>query len=179
MAEAILEAGVVMGWAALQAAGYGGNAVSNEAIWVRESLINVSKSAESSRALFGPKADLLNSLEQLSIECAEADWDGYGAEPVSVITLARARAFIRSLPENFPLAELSVEPDGAVSLDWMPSANRTLSVSLGETGRVPYAWVDGIDCGHAVARIVDEAVPARVLAEIERICENEPALRTA
>lgn len=168
-----------MGWAVFQSAGYGGNAVSDEANWVRESLINVSKSAESSRALFGPKADLLNSLEQLSVECAEEDWDGYGAEPVNMVALSRARAFIRSLPERYPLPELSVEPDGAVSLDWMPSSNRTLSVSLSESGRIPYAWVDGTDCGHAVARIVDEPVPTRILTEIERICENEPALRTA
>lgn len=168
-----------MGCAALQAASYGGNAVSEEATLVRESLINVSRSAESSRALFGPKSDLLNSLELLHIECAEADWDGYGAEPVSMVALSRVRAFIRSLPEGFLLPELSVEPDGAVALDWMPSANRTLSVSLGESGRVPYAWVDGTDCGHAVARILDETVPSRILTEIQRISENEPSLRIA
>lgn len=167
-----------MGCATLQAS-IGGNAVSDEAIWVRTSLTNVSKITESSRALFGPKADLLNSLEQLSMECAEADWDGYGSEPVNRMALSRARAFIRSLPESVQLPEVSVDPDGTISLDWMPSTNRTLSVSLGESGRVPYAWVDGTDCGHAVARIVDEPVPPRILGEIQRICGNEPALRTA
>lgn len=179
MSEAILKAGVLMGCAALQAASYGGNAVSDEATRVRESLIDISRNAESSRALFGSKADLLNSLELLHVECAKANWDCYGAEPVSVVALSRVRLFIRSLPDGFPLPELSVEPDGAVSLDWMPSNNRTLSVSLGESVRVPYAWVDGTDCGHAVAKIVDEAVPSRILTEIQRFSENVSTLRIA
>jgi hypothetical protein len=98
----------------------------------------------------------------------EPNWDGYGAEPVNLLALRRAEGVITSLPDDLPQPECSVEPDGCVSLDWMPAPHRTLSVSVGAGDRLPYAWVDGTDRGHAVAMLVDGQLPARILEEIRR-----------
>ncbi|MFP4166828.1 MAG: hypothetical protein ACLFUF_06645, partial [Opitutales bacterium] len=54
---------------------------------------------------------LLEKLHQLAEECAEDDWDGYGAEVVSAAVLARAEACVRALPDDLPLPEISAEPD--------------------------------------------------------------------
>lgn len=104
----------------------------------------------------------------LARECNVSNWDGYGAEPASPRALRRAEDLIESLPDDFPLPEFSIEPDGCVSLDWMPAAYRTLTVSVGVSDRLPYAWVDGTDRGHAVARLVDGQLPPRILSEIRR-----------
>ena len=123
-------------------------------------------------ALFGLKAVLISNLSLLGGECCEKNWDGYGAEPVRPRALRGAEDLIASLPEDVTLPECSIEPDGCVSLDWMPGPNRTLTVSVGESDRMPYAWVDGTDRGHAVARLVDGQLPSRILAEIRRFTSN-------
>ena len=114
------------------------------------------------------KSEHLDSLARFTNECREPNWDGYGAEPASLRALRHAEDLIAALPDDVPLPECSIEPDGCVSLDWISAAYRTLTLSVGETDRLPYAWVDGTDRGHAVARQVDGQLPPRILAEIRR-----------
>lgn len=155
------------------------SAVSAEAESVRLNASVVVEQVYRSMALFGPKAALISSLSTLAEECSEPNWDGYGAEPVSSRALRRAEDLIASLPDDLPLPECAIEPDGYVSLDWMPAPYRTLTVSIGKSDRVPYAWVDGTDRGHAVARLADEQLPSRILAEIRRFMEHESSFRAA
>ena len=108
-----------------------------------------------------------------------SNWDGYGAEPVSPHALRHAEDLIASLPEDLPLPECSIEPDGCVALHWMPASYRTLSLSVGESDQVPYAWVDGSDRGHAVTKLIDGQLPPRILAEIRRFTSHEPSFPAA
>jgi hypothetical protein len=130
-------------------------------------------SFESSRALFGWKAGLLIQLQQLEGEYSEPDWDGEGAEAVSSFTVFRAELFIRSLPESLQPPELSVEPDGAIALEWMPSKYRTFSISVGEGDRIAYAWVDGTDRGHAVARLVEGEIPSKIAHQLSLFLNDD------
>ena len=155
------------------------SAVSAEAESVRLNASIVVEQVHRSVALFGPKAALISTLAALGEECREPNWDGYGAEPASLRSLHRAEDLIASLPDDVPLPECSIEPDGCVSLDWMPAPYRTLTVSVGATDRLPYAWVDGTDRGHAVAKLVDGQLPPRILAEIRRFTSHEPSVRAA
>lgn len=109
--------------------------------------------------------------------CHEANWDGYGAEPLDWNALELVQEIVLSLPDDVPMPSFSVEPDGCVSLDWMTTGNRTFTLSAGKTDRLPYAWIDGTDRGHAVARFVNGELPPRILQEIRRICAHDPAVR--
>lgn len=155
------------------------SAVSAEAESVRFNASVVVEQVHRSVALFGPKSLLLSRLSELAEECREPNWDGYGAEAVQVAALRRAEDLIAALPEDVPLPECSMEPDGCVSLDWLPGPNRTLTVSVGQSDRLPYAWVDGTDRGHAVARLVDGQLPHRILDEIRRFNRHESFLWAA
>ena len=80
-----------------------------------------------------------------------------------------AANFIRALPDGIALPEFAPEPDGSISLDWIQSRNRLFTLSVGSTNRLAYAWVDGTDKGHAVARFDGEHVPPRILEGIRGI----------
>jgi hypothetical protein len=112
------------------------------------------------------------SLTALEGDCLLSNWDGYGSKPVSLRALRRAEDLIASFPDDVPLPECSIEPDGCVSLDWMPARYRTFTVSIGESDRLPYAWVDGTDRGHAVARLAEGQLPSRILTEIRRFMSH-------
>lgn len=113
--------------------------------------------------------DALNRLYDLAAECAEADWDGYGAEAVSQSAVERSERFIRQLPEGLPLPEISVEPDGEIALDWSPTQTQTFSVSIGTTDQMACAWVNGTEHGHVVVSSTNGEIPWRILQKIKRI----------
>jgi hypothetical protein len=180
MPEPVLTIGLLMtGYAAASALSRPSSAVSREAATVRRKASSVMESVEKSFALFGLKAQALSELNFLASECRTSDWDGYGAEPVDGNALRMARDIIRSMPDDLPLPTFSIEPDGCVSLDWMPSRTCTFTLSAGKTDRMPYAWIDGTDRGHAVAKFVNGLIPPRILEEIRRICSHDASLRAA
>ncbi len=169
-----------LGYAAAQGYARGSSAVSSEAQHVREAVSAVVQLAERSQALFGDKAAALSQLRALANECAEPGWDGDDACVVNPLAVFRAEAFIRALPDGFPLPEFAAEPDGSVSLDWIQSRNRLFSVSVGSNHRLAYAWLDGADKGHGVARFDGDRIPPRITEGISAIINNGNAtLRSA
>ncbi len=143
--------------------------VSSEAQALRTAALAVVEEVERSVALFGPKAAAISQIWALVDECAEMGWDGGAGEPISELSAERAADFIRALPDNVPLPEFAPEPDGSISLDWIHSRSRLFSLSVGMGSRLAYAWLDGADRGHAVARFDGETIPPRVLEGIRGI----------
>jgi hypothetical protein len=105
----------------------------------------------------------------LAAECAEMGWDGDGGAPIAVRAAMQAAELIRALPKDLPLPEFAPEPDGSISMDWIQSQHRLFSLSVGEGSRLAYAWLDGTDRGHGVARFDGVTVPPRILEAINRI----------
>lgn len=180
MPEPLFTAGLMLaGYSAAVALARPRSAVSSEAESVRINASTLVEQAYRSVALYGPKALLISNLTSLGEESREPNWDGYGAEPANPNALNCAKDLIASLPDDLPLPECSIEPDGCVSLDWMPAPYRTLSLSVSANDRMPYAWVDGTDRGHAVARLIDGQLPPRIIAEIRRLVSHESSVRAA
>ena len=152
-----------------------GRAVSPAAQEVRKNASAVVASTERSRALFGEKADAISRLWSMVMEHLENNWDNDDALPTDQIAALKAVEFIRALPTDVALPEFSPEPDGAISLDWMESRNRLVSISIGRTNRLAYAWLDGADRGHAVAVFDGHAIPERMLTEIRKLGQNAPS----
>ena len=149
----------IVGFSALQALASGGSAVSREAHAIYEAATSVAASVERSQALFGEKASALAALAALEAECAKPDWDGEGAEAISSIAAARAKCFVRAMPSGMPLPEFAPEPDGSISSDRIRPPTRQFSLSVGRSDRLAYAWLDGSDKGHAVARFFGQVFP--------------------
>ena len=125
--------------------------------------------SERSEALFGQKATLLSALMLMAHECAESDWNGEGAHAIEPAVVRRASEFIRALPQGVPLPEIAPAPDGSIILDWALSKRRVFSLSIGETDRLAYAWLDGTDKGHGVARFDGIRTPSRVLDGVRAV----------
>jgi hypothetical protein len=127
------------------------------------------QAAEQSVVLFGERAAAISSLRELSNECSLEDWDGSGALALDPRAVIQAESFLRTLPDGVPMPECSAEPDGSVSLDWSRAKNRLFSVSVGSSNRLAFAWLDGSDKGHGVARFDGIEVPKLVLLGLRSI----------
>jgi len=180
MPEPVLVIGALAGYAAVYSAAQGGSAVSTEARAIRKSASAVIETAEQSHALFGAKSGAISKIWELTGECAEPGWDGNEARPVDRLAAKIAVEFIRVWPEIVPLPEFAPEPDGSISFDWIQSRTRLFSLSVGVTNRLAYAWLDGADKGHGVARFDGSRIPQRVLEGILSIVNNgNPSHRAA
>ncbi len=164
---------------ALQTLVGGVSGVSDEARAVRKAVTEIEQSTERSIALFGEKAAALSQLAALAAECAETGWDGGEAVGLNSVARRTAERFIRALPEDMPLPEFAPEPDGSISIDWIDSRNRLFSLSVGVSDRLAYAWLDGTDKGHGVARFDGRNIPPRVLDGIKSIVRRHADLWAA
>jgi hypothetical protein len=103
----------------------------------------------------------LDELEDVRLEASQPGWNGYGAAPINPEAYENARSFLESLPPSAPPPEVSVDPDGDVSLDWMFGERRALSVSLGRAGRCTFAWMRGRRT-YRGTEWLDDGIPAPV-----------------
>ena len=148
------------------------SAVSDEAQHVLDSATQLRARVESSFGLFGRKMAVMTMLDALAASHAEHGWDGEQALPVSHAAIALAADFIRALPDGIDLPDVGIEPDGAVTLDWLPSRHRMLSVSFGGgSNRLAYAWLDGSDRGNGVVRFDRQVVPRPLMEAIAVITQ--------
>ena len=148
------------------------SAVSEAAGNVRQHASAVIASAERSHALFGAKAKAISEVWSLVNEHAVDNWNEDSAQPINEVAGHNATELVRLLPADISMPEFSAEPDGAISLDWIESRHRLLSVSIGTSNRLPYAWLDGSNRGHAVAVFDGQQIPDRILAEIRKLKTN-------
>lgn len=180
MPEPILTSGLLIaGTSMVIGAARPRTAVSREAEQVVSHASKLTQHVKESWIYFGPKSQWISDFREAMQDCLEENWDGYGAEPVSASVVQKVIDLIASLPEGIALPEACCEPDGEIALDWAPMPQRTISVSVGESDRLAYAWMDGSDRGHAVAKLSGGNLSGRVLDEIRRITAHESSLQAA
>lgn len=83
---------------------------------------------------------LKQALNELARDCSMPNWDGEGAAPVEQSTLASARRFVDALPMGLPEPEPGVHPDGEIAFSWIGGKGHRLSLAVGPTGRITYAY---------------------------------------
>ncbi|MFI4914993.1 MAG: hypothetical protein ACIAS6_00625 [Phycisphaerales bacterium JB060] len=127
---------------------------------------------EQSVALMGNKASVISELWSIAGECEKPDWDGYGAAAIDRASVRVAEQIIRALPNDVAMPEVTPEPDGHISLDWIVSPHRVLSVSASPNGRLAVAWLNGSNRGHMVERFDGERIPAKILTLIHEITQG-------
>lgn len=86
------------------------------------------------------RRDLKRALRELAKECTLPNWDGENAAGVEQATLASALRFVDALPMGLPEPEPSVHPDGELAFSWIGSKGHRLSIAVGPTGRITYAY---------------------------------------
>ena len=84
-------------------------------------------------------------------------------------TIRAAKDFARTLPRFGPLPEISVDPDGEISFDWIePSGEKMVSVSVNGQNRLAYAgWFGEKSRVHGIEQL-GESCPQEILLGIQK-----------
>lgn len=162
---------ICFGYSALPAYIQPGSAYSTEAKEVSKSADRIMVDVANSEALFGHKtealSDLYDIIDSLFVDEDQADVDS--------TTLANASRFLDALPNDLSLPDISVDPDGSISFTWFKSRFSIFSAGVDKTEQIAYAWLDGSDKGHGVARFQSFALPARIMSMLRSIVPDEDA----
>ena len=114
--------------------------------------------------------DLVAWIRLVDATCQEAaagNWDGEGGLPVQPGARQRAISLVTALAPGRPLPEVSVDPDGEISLGWQVD-NNVLSVSVSGGGRLSYAGLFGASDVYGTEWTMDQ-VPAEVTHHLDRL----------
>lgn len=144
-----------------------GSAYSVEGQFTRAQVTKVWDALDNTVSLQTPHAGLLDELEALVVEHSVPGWDGQEAPSISYVTAQNAREFIKSLPASVSAPELAVDPDdAAISFEWHGGFRKVFSVSIGMSGRLACAGLNGTDRWHAALAFDGERLPVLVLEGI-------------
>lgn len=147
-----------------------GSAFSVEGQFAREQVTKVWDGLDSAVSLRVPHAALLGELDALILEHSNPGWDGQEAPPVSYIIAQNAKGIIRALPADIPSPELAVDPDdAAISFEWHGGYRKVFSFSVGASGRLACAGLNGTDRWHAALAFDGERLPALVLQSVRQV----------
>lgn len=90
------------------------------------------------------------------------------AVPVDHGTVYAAIDFALLLPRLAPLPEVSADPDGEISFDWLGPAGKMFSVSVSKSGRLSYAGLFAEESSvHGSEKLAD-SIPQEILRGIQR-----------
>ncbi len=140
--------------------------------WSDAAIFVAERTEESRRQLQSSSAVglgvVFNELCQVAEECESANWDGYGAEPVSIDTYRFAYRFLEALPVGTPPPSVGAEPDGDLTFEWHRGSERTLSVSVSPEGELHFSARIGIARDYGTRAFLGE-VPRRIFELIQRV----------
>ena len=102
-------------------------------------------------------------------DCAEYDWDGYGALPISIEAYNEAREFIDLIPSNILMPSHSNgDESGNVMLEWYVNASMLLSVQINGSRVIQYAGIIGTESFSGRVTFID-AIPKKIMEAIKDI----------
>ena len=107
-------------------------------------------------------------LRDAFVECAEDNWDGYGAKAASFQSYYHAQRFVMALPDKWLNLEVGIDPDGEVSFDWFGAKNAMVTVCVGADGELAYSGRFGLARIHGV-EIFNTTVPKEILGCLSRL----------
>ena len=82
--------------------------------------------------------DLHDEFSEYEMYAVE-DWDGYGADPISIQTVQAARGFKRMLARETPEPDVAPGSDGTIGFEWRfgpPEERRFLLIDIGPADQV-------------------------------------------
>ena len=145
-----------------------GTAVSVESLRSAKVIRMVAYDDEATIFKSARKLSVAAAIADLAEEYSEDGWDGYDAKAIKRETLARAEAFLISLPFAIPLPEVIPEPNGEIAFEWRKKVASLFVVSIADTGRLIYAGRFGMAKGNGVDYF-SGGIPTEILSAIRRV----------
>ncbi|MBI2230291.1 MAG: hypothetical protein HYU46_14485 [Deltaproteobacteria bacterium] len=118
-----------------------------------------------------PKRVVQQALDAACIAAQEDNWDGTGSARVEPSTHVYANQFLRILPDDLPVPDISVDTDGEILFEWDRGPRQIFSVSIGRDGTLTFAGLFGQSKIHGTEHL-REALPLVIAHSLQRVARQ-------
>jgi hypothetical protein len=115
-------------------------------------------------------------IEQVALENQSPDWDGYGAQPISMDAKTEAQRLVDLLPFWLSAPDALPDPDGDIGLSWDLGSGHVFTVIVSSTGILSYAGLLGDGVKRHGMEPFKSDIPKAVLAAIEELHDKSPPI---
>lgn len=116
-----------------------------------------------------PKERAYCTLKETYDTHHQADWDGYGALPITEEACFEAQRFLHLLPDDVVLPAISADPRGAISFEWYKGQDWVFTLVTKGAGVVVYAGLMGKDNRSFGTQRFSDSIPKIILQNIRRV----------
>ncbi len=168
---------VCVGYSAVAGLARNDSSESSEGKILSSKLDEIASSVESSESLFGAKLSTIAEIHKIVSESSSDEVD----LAVANCAALNAEYFVRSIPTEFALPEVGLDPEGEIAFDWVFGKFRRLSLAVGNSDRISYAWLNGKEKGHGVAVFTRDRIPDALRQQLQLLgnYDSEPSIRFA
>jgi hypothetical protein len=111
---------------------------------------------------------MIAALEDAYQSASTSNWDGYGANAIKELARSDAERFLELLPSDLTMPEVSIDPDGDISFEWLKSKRYVFSVSLSGNNKIVFAGICGGNDIHGTESFGD-TIPGIIIDAIRRL----------
>lgn len=116
-----------------------------------------------------PLARVLDRVDELYDETQSENWNTALGERVPLRAIVEARRVLVSVPRTFPPPEVTLEPAGAIGIEWWFGPGHSFVVSVNGSGVLEYAGLFGpVNSAHGQEALLDR-LPPPVLEGMRRV----------
>lgn len=119
--------------------------------------------------------DSLQSAIDAYLQASVKNWDGYNADPASILSYSHTVGLVGHLSAIYPAPHIAVDPDGELSLEWSAGRERILSISVGTDGTLTYAARFGRNRTYGTEAYLGDEIPAPIRAGLDRLFPQRPS----
>ena len=110
--------------------------------------------------------DMAVALEELPRKYAKGNWNGYGEQPLNDNSYRCAKEFAAQLPAAFRKADVGIDADGEVTIEWYRSKDCQSSLTFAASGNVYCIVRSG---GDRITAIVSSKAVGKILDLISEV----------
>jgi hypothetical protein len=131
----------------------------------------VEESLEKRKIQTGKKTNKSLLLEIFNVfkECAEENWDGCDAKPISIKSCLMAMKLAESLPEDIPRPDVIPEPSGEIAFEWYRGKGYVFILSVSNENKVSYAGLFGTKSKSFGSEYFYKELPSSIISKIRRL----------
>jgi hypothetical protein len=95
-------------------------------------------------------------------ECRRPNWDGFGAEPVTMETLVNAERITRLIPDDTLIPTIAGLPDGGIGFQWENSVGSLLTLSVYSESQTTYVYIDANGAEDSGTESFSHSLPLKI-----------------
>ena len=115
------------------------------------------------------------TLQDTFVNRLAMNWDGYGAQPLSIGAYIGAKKFLELLPANIDMPDIVPEPSGSIGLEWYHDKHNVISIGFHGETRASYASLIKNLPHDGEFSLAGEEIPATVKGLIKDYHSQRPA----